>query len=103
MHRVSSQLGVVATMLTVCVVPSPTASRAAQASTAPLSELWLEPEPDRDLFYGPGGPRLAPNPSDVYKVIKIKEGGFSDGYTVLDPRQRQWSTKLYPEARTEVV
>jgi len=73
------------------------------AVVAPLSELWVEPEPGRDLFSGPGGAKLAPNPSVTYKVIKIKEGGFSEGYTVLDPEQRQWSIKLYPEARTEVV
>ena len=33
----------------------------------------------------------------------MKKGGFSNGYTVRDPRGREWSAKLYPEARTEVV
>jgi hypothetical protein len=73
------------------------------AASAPLAELWIEPEPGRDLYHGVGGVRLAPDPSAVYSVIKIKKGGFSDGYTVVGPRHRQWSAKLYPEARTEVV
>jgi hypothetical protein len=65
--------------------------------------LWIEPEPGRDLFHGVGGPRLAPSPGVTYLVTSIKKGGFSDGYTLLDPRGREWSAKLYPEARTEVV
>jgi len=73
------------------------------APSADLAELWVEPEPDRDLFAGVGGARLAPNPSATYSVVKIKRGGFSAGYTVVDPARREWSAKLYPEARTEVV
>jgi hypothetical protein len=68
-----------------------------------LAELWIEPEPNRDLFNGVGGARLAPKPDALYRVIEIKKSGFSDGYTVLDPEQRQWSAKFTPEARTEVV
>ena len=34
---------------------------------------------------------------------EIKRGGFSPGYTVRDRAGREWSVKLYPEARTEVV
>lgn len=73
-------------------------------SPAHLAELWVEPEAGgRDLFNGVGGARLAPSAEVTYTVLEVKKGGFSDGYTVLDPRKRQWSTKLYPEARTEVV
>ena len=68
-----------------------------------LARLWIEPEPNRDLFFGVGGRRLAPDPAVTYRVIKIKKGGFSDGYTVAGPDRREWSAKLYPEARTEVV
>jgi hypothetical protein len=78
-------------------VPNP------RVPSAALAELWVEPEPDRDLLHGVGGSRLAPDPAAVYRVIRIKKGGFSDGYTVVDPRRREWSAKLYPEARTEVV
>jgi len=72
-------------------------------SATELAQLWVEPEPGRDLFHGVGGPRLAPNPLALYTVIEAKKGGFSDGYSVRDPRGREWSAKLYPEARTEVV
>lgn len=70
---------------------------------AQLAELWIEPEPDRDLFWGVGGKRLAPDPSVRYTVIEIKRGGFSRGYTVIGPKKREWSAKFPPEASTEVV
>jgi len=72
-------------------------------ASANLSELWAEPEPGRDLLYGVGGTQLAPNPVSKYDVIDVKKGGFSNGYTVRDADGREWSAKLYPEARTEVV
>lgn len=68
-----------------------------------LAELWVEPEPDRDLFWGIGGKRLAPDPAVKYSVIEIKQGGFSRGLTVIGPGDREWSAKFPPEAPTEVV
>jgi len=68
-----------------------------------LAELWIRPEPGRDLFNGVGGSRLAPDPAVVYTVIEIKRTGFSRGYTVKDPKGREWSAKFPPEARTEVA
>jgi hypothetical protein len=70
---------------------------------AQLAELWIEPEGERDLFWGVGGERLAPDPSVRYTVIEIKRGGFSRGYTLTDPKGREWSAKFPPEASTEVV
>jgi hypothetical protein len=70
---------------------------------ARLSELWVDPERKRDLFWGVGGKRLAPDPAALYTVIEIKRGGFSSGYTVLGPDKREWSVKFPPEAPTEVV
>jgi hypothetical protein len=70
---------------------------------AQLAQLWFEPERDRDLFWGVGGNRLAPDPSLRYKVIEMKRSGFSRGYTVVDPEGREWSAKFPPEASTEVV
>ena len=72
-------------------------------SATGLEQLWVEPEAGRDLFYGVGGRQLAPDPLVTYQVIGVKKRGFSPGYTVRDPQGRQWSAKLYPEARTEVV
>lgn len=70
---------------------------------ADIRQLWIEPEPGRDLFHGVGGAALAPNPLDLFTITAVKKGGFSKGYTVRDPGGREWSAKLYPEARTEVV
>ena len=70
---------------------------------AQLAELWVAPERTRDLFHGVGGARLAPDPKALYTVIEIKRGGFSRGYTVLDPQKREWSAKFPPEAPTEIV
>jgi hypothetical protein len=72
-------------------------------TAAQLAELWVEPEPDRDLFWGVGGERLAPDPQARYVVIEIKQSGFSRGYTVRGPHGREWSAKFPPEAATEVV
>ena len=79
-------------------------STASKAPTpAQLAELWVEPRSNRDLFWGIGGKRLAPDPAARYKVIEIKRGGFSRGYTVVGPGDREWSAKFPPEAGTEVV
>ena len=68
-----------------------------------LAELWVEPERDRDLFWGVGGRRLAPDPAARYKVLEVKRTGFSMGLTVEGPGNRKWSAKMPPEAPTEVV
>jgi hypothetical protein len=72
-------------------------------SAGRTAELWIEPEPNRDLLYGVGGSELAPDPSTTFAIIGIKKGGYSPGYAVRDSNGREWSVKLYPEARTEVV
>ena len=70
---------------------------------AQLAELWVEPEPNRDLFWGVGGKRLAPDPAASYVVIEVKRTGFSRGYDVEGPNDREWSAKFPPEAPTEIV
>jgi len=77
---------------------SPTPPTAVQ-----MAELWRLPERPRDLYWGVGGERLAPNPSADYTVIEIKRSGFSRGYTVSQKGDRHWSVKFPPEASTEVV
>lgn len=72
-------------------------------SATELAQLWVRPEPGRDLFWGVGGRRLAPDPEARYKVIEIKRTGFSRGYTLIGPDDREWSAKFPPEAATEVV
>jgi hypothetical protein len=68
-----------------------------------LAELWIDPEPSRPLYFGVGGEALVPDPAARYRVLEIKKGGFSAGYTVQDSKGREWSAKFDPEAHTEVV
>jgi len=68
-----------------------------------VAELWFEPPADRDLFWGVGGERMAPDPAAAYHVLEVKRTGFSPGLTVRDPDGRKWSAKFPPEAPTEVV
>ena len=68
-----------------------------------MAELWVEPSPSRNLFLGVGGRALMPRPDALFKVTEVKSSGFSEGYTVVDPRGREWSAKFPPEAMTEVV
>ena len=99
----------VAAMLT-CIVAVGVACHPPVKSTLPgkptaaqLAELWVEPEPGRDLFWGVGGKRLAPDPAASYTVIEVKRTGFSRGYDVKGPGEREWSAKFPPEAPTEIV
>jgi hypothetical protein len=68
-----------------------------------VAELWVQPERERDLLWGVGGQRLAPDASLTYKVLEVKRTGFSMGLTVEGPEGRKWSAKMPPEAPTEVV
>jgi len=68
-----------------------------------MAELWVQPTAARDLFWGVGGRRLAPDSSVTYHVLSVKRGGFSGGLTVEGPDDREWSAKFPPEAATEVV
>ena len=70
---------------------------------ARIEELWVEPEANRNLLHGVGGQELAPDPNERYKVREIKLRGFSEGYTVIDSKGREWSTKAPPEAFSEIA
>jgi hypothetical protein len=100
---------VAAVGLAACQSLQPTLAKPPQntaqagAARADLAELWVDPGRGRDLFWGVGGKRLAPDPAARYTVIEIKRGGYSRGYTVTDPKQREWSAKFPPEASTEVA
>jgi hypothetical protein len=79
------------------------AGPASAARESRIEELWAEPEANRNLLHGVGGPELAPDPNERYKVREIKLRGFSEGYTVVDSKDREWSTKAPPEAVSEVA
>jgi hypothetical protein len=91
-----------AALLTACHA-SIRSTQATPPTAEQLAELWIAPERERDLFWGVGGQRLAPDPAAIYKVIEVKRTGFSMGLTVNGPGDRKWSAKMPPEAPTEVV
>jgi hypothetical protein len=70
-----------------------------------MAELWERPADidRRNLLHGVGGAAHAPDPGARYQLLEYDEKGFSPGYDVRDPRGREWSVKIGPEARTEVV
>jgi hypothetical protein len=77
---------------------------AAKLSPRAMAELWIDPGREaRDLKYGIGGARLAPNPDAVYRLKSKDEAGFSSSYDVVAPDGTEWSVKIGPEAQTEVV
>jgi len=106
-------------LLTVLLVPEfvvrPTAADTATAPTAAAvvhaNALWEPPTGlrDRDLFYGPWGARLQPDPHALYTFVAPKKTGTNPGVIVRDPQGRQWHVKqgkgsgLHSEGPVEVV
>jgi hypothetical protein len=70
-----------------------------------IEQLWSAPTDleSRDLFHGPGGALLAPDPVGVYAFVKADNTGYSRGYDVRDAQGTMWSVKVGPEAQPEVV
>ena len=91
----------------VCITTACHATIRSTQATPPtreqLAELWVAPTRARDLFWGVGGQRLAPDPNLTYQVLEVKSTGFSMGLTVEGPPGRKWSAKMPPEAPSEVV
>ena len=81
------------------------------APPKPGVSMWTEPKDlaSRDVFYGPWGRELAPDPNDVYDLVELKHSGVNLGMTVKDSKGREWSVKQpYPgnldsEAPVEVA
>ena len=101
--RVHLLTAVIAVSLAACTAPEIRSTLPGPPSDEQMAQLWIQPEPDRDLFHGVGGQKLAPDPAAKYTVIEIKRGGFSRGYDVVDSADREWAVKFPPEAGTEVV
>lgn len=111
MPRVSAALLTVtlATGLVACASAQPVAPKA--AATPPGATLWVTPGDleRRDLFYGPWGKEMAPDPAAVYAFKERKRTGVNPGMTVVDPQGREWSVKqAFPggfdgEGRSEVA
>jgi hypothetical protein len=95
------------TLMAAALMPACHATIRSTQPTPPtaeqLAQLWTDPERNRDLLWGVGGQRLAPDRSAMYKVLEVKRTGFSMGLTVQGPGNRKWNAKMPPEAPTEVV
>jgi len=103
-------------LLTVLLVPEFVRPMTAVPVTASpdavqANALW-EPPTDlrnRDLFYGPWGARLQPDPNAVYTFVRRKQKGTNPGIVVRDPQGREWHVKqtrtngIHPEGPVEVV
>jgi hypothetical protein len=104
MRRLVFLLAIVsAGLLVVACHASIRSTQATPPTPEQMAELWAAPDGERDLFWGVGGQRLAPDASALYKVLEVKRTGFSMGLTVEGPDKRKWSAKMPPEAPTEVV
>src|SRR3954471_24284317 len=57
--------------------------------------LWVAPTDlaPRDLYAGPWGPAVAPDPRATYTFVKPKSGGANPGVVVTDPLGRVWHVK----------
>ena len=65
---------------------------------APLGELWQRPTDitSRDLYFGPFGERVAPDPVVTYAFVDRKHDGTNPGITVKDSEGREWHVKQPP-------
>jgi len=73
-------------------------------SSDAIKQLWVDPGGEaRDLFWGIGGQKYAPDAHAVYKFKERDATGFSTKYEVKGPQDVEWSAKIGPEAQTEVV
>jgi hypothetical protein len=92
-------------LATACVVRKAPRTSTQSGAPADVAPLWVEPHDleTRNLFHGPGGAALAPDPSVPYELVAIDDSGFSPGYDVRDPQGARWSVKVGIEAQPEVV
>ncbi|HLG13030.1 MAG TPA: hypothetical protein VJH03_00685 [Blastocatellia bacterium] len=73
----------------------------AEAGGRPV--MWEEPGDleGRDLFYGLGGQKGAPDPAGKFTFIERDPGGTSEKIVVEDDKGRKWKVKFGAEARPE--
>ena len=82
-----------------------TAKRDFEESVTGRPVLWEEPVDleSRDLFYGIGGQKGAPDPSEKYIFLKRDTDGTSEKASVEDSRDRKWTVKFGSEPRPETT
>lgn len=88
-----------------CAAPLMRSTLTAPPTPGQSAELWEEPKdlPERNLFDGPWGKDLAPDPAATFTFVSAKTVGVSPGFAVTDEHGMEWSAKQGPEARVEVV
>jgi hypothetical protein len=94
-----------ALVCTGCVAPLMRSTVSSAPTPRQSAELWEAPNDlaTRNLYDGPWGMDLAPDPAAIYSFVSAKTVGVSPGFTVTDERGMEWSVKQGPEARVEVV
>ncbi len=105
----SPRIGVAAAALVAASVlacaPAMRSTIAGAPSRDVMAQFWNPPQDldRRDLVYGAGGRREAPDQKAVYTLAKRKTGGFSPKVEVRDPSGMKWDVKMGSEAEPEVV
>ena len=95
--------GVLGTLSVVMAMYLPFCAAEVRLATAPAdgppASLWHEPADlaGRDLYAGPWGASLAPDPSARYRLVERKHTGVNPGMTVRDSLGQEWSVKQGPE------
>jgi len=76
-----------------------------KAVPAATNQLWREPVDisARDLFYGSGGKKHAPNPNAIYTFEKEDLDGTNPKFDVRDQDGNKWKVKLGVEAKPETA
>jgi hypothetical protein len=103
-------------VLTLLLVPqlvrtTTAVQHAVTSEVVHTNALWEPPTGlhDRDLFYGPWGSRLQPDPHAIYTFVRRKQQGTNPGVVVRDPQGREWHVKqanrnsTHPEGPVEVA
>jgi hypothetical protein len=103
--KVHSFSAAILVILAAFVVTSPPSVATQSTPADRISELWQAPEDiaSRDLYHGPGGAQLTPRVGAEFTWVATDTTGFSPGFDIRGSDGSQWSTKLGPEAQTEVV
>ncbi len=88
-----------------CMAPLVHSTLPGHPTSSQMAELWEDPTnlTGRDLFNGPWATTFAPNPTATYTFVSTKTVGVSPGFTVSDEQGAEWSVKLGPEVKVEVV
>jgi hypothetical protein len=70
----------------------------APVGKAPMPPLWEKPLDlsERDVYHGPWGADLAPDPHATYTLVAKKQHGTNPGVTVTDTQGREWHVKQAP-------